>query len=126
MLPILLDAGLPPAVAAAFRLLGLDARAVGDSDAPAQDSEDDINCAWCAQHGAVLITNDRGKKDRTILDTLAQHRVHAVFVYADLRSAPAHELARALLHAQAKMDAIAAGKKMIRHRLRPGGGLDKR
>jgi hypothetical protein len=43
--------------------------------------------------GVVLVTNDRGKKDRTMLDAIAQHHVHALFVYPDLHATPAHELA---------------------------------
>jgi hypothetical protein len=126
LLPLLLDAGLPHSVAAAFRLLGLDARAVGDSDAPAKNSDDHALCAWCAERHAVLVTNDRGKKDRTMLDALARHHVDAIFVYADLRDGPAHKLARALLLCEGKMEAIARGRSPIRHRLRPGGGLEKR
>jgi hypothetical protein len=117
---------LPPAVADALERLGLAAHAVGRGEAPAEDSPDDENCRWCKERGAVLVTNDRGKKDHAILDALAIHRVHAVFVHNDLRGAPPHHLARAILCAETRMDEIVAGKHLIRHRLKPSGRLEKR
>lgn len=87
---------------------------------------DEDNCKWCKNHGAILITNDRGKTNRDILDALAQHHVHAVFVYDDLRSAPAHNLARALLVAESKMDQLAKGRGLIHHRLGENGTLRPR
>lgn len=75
--------------------------------------------------GAVLVTNDRGKKDKTIFDHLAQHHVHAIFVYKDLRDGPEHLLALALLRAEDKMEQVAK-KELLHHRLRAGGGLEKR
>ena len=104
MLALLLDEGLPPQVARAFAILGLEARAVGDAEAPPRSSTDDVNCAWCRENGAVLVTNDRGKKDKAIHDLLAQHRVHAIFVHNDLRDGPEHLLALALLRAEPNMD----------------------
>jgi predicted nuclease of predicted toxin-antitoxin system len=126
VLPILVDAGLPHAIAGAFRLLGLDATALGDPGAPAQNAGDDEIVAWCEARGAVLVTADRGRKDPTMLDALAQCRVHAIFVHDDLRAGPTHALARALLQAESRIEAIANSRKLIRHRLRIGGGLDKR
>jgi hypothetical protein len=125
LLPLLFDEGLPPSVATAFRALGLKAHAVGDDGAPKKGGTDKANCEWCKSNGAVLITNDRGKKDRTIFDHLAEQKAHAVFVYNDLRAAPEHHLARAVLIAEGRMDGIAA-KERLRHRLRSGGGLEKR
>lgn len=127
MLPILLDEGLPWQVAEAFRQLGLDAHAVGHGDAPKRGSGDAVNVRLCAQRGGVLVTNDRGKKDRTIFDHLATHRAHAIFVHNDLRSAPHHHLARALLIAETDMDRIySLSAGLIRHRLKPTGRLEKR
>jgi len=102
------------------------AHAVGRGEAPAEDSSDDENCQWCRERGAVLVTNDLGKKDKAILDALAIHRVHAVFVYKDLRSAPPHHLARAVLRAEDEIDKWVAGKKLLRHRLSPSGSLKSR
>jgi hypothetical protein len=88
-------------------------------------SGDDVNCAWCEANGAVLVTNDAGKKDKTIHDLLAQHHVHAIFVPMTLRDGPEHLLALALLKAESKMEQVAS-KRLLHDRLRPGGGLEKR
>ena len=125
MLPLLFDEGLPDAVASALSALELEADAVGLPGAPPRGSLDEINCAWCQEHGAVLVTNDRGRKDRAILDALATQHVHAIFVHQDLQSAPSHHLARALLKSEDQMDTIAR-RHLLRHRLRIGGGLEKR
>jgi hypothetical protein len=112
-------------VASAFSALALQANAVGHTEAPPRGSGDDVNCQWCQANGAVLVTNDAGKKDKTIHDLLAQHRVHAVFVPKELRDGPEHLLALALLKAENKMEQIAR-KNLLHHQLRPGGGLEKR
>jgi uncharacterized protein with PIN domain len=125
VLPILFDEGLPPAVAEALSMLGLVARAVGHPGAPARQTADQTNCEWCRSNDAVLITTDRGRRDRTIFDHLSQLGVHAIFVHNDLRLAAPHVLARAVLVAESKMDHIAQNH-VLRHRLRLGGGLDKR
>jgi hypothetical protein len=88
VLPLLFDEGLPPAVAEALRCLDLAAWAIGEDGAPGRSTSDEINCQWCESEGAVLVTNDRGKKDRTIFDSIAQHHVHAIFVHNDLRTRP--------------------------------------
>ena len=126
MRPLLLDEGLPPAVAAALATLGIGAHAVGDPGAPPKQSSDEVNCQWCRSQNAVLVTNDRGRKDRTILDVLARLEVDAVFVHNDLRLAAIHSLARAILNSEGKIDQLSSSGTRIRHRLRPGGGLDKR
>lgn len=127
MVPLLLDEGVPASIAQALRLLDLDVLAIGDDGAPARGSLDHENIAWCAARGAVLVTNDRGKKDKTIFDALAQYRVHALFVYKDLLAGEPHRLARALLEAEDKIGTEVAKKKgLLRHRLRPRGGIDSR
>jgi hypothetical protein len=127
MLPLLLDEGLSPRVAAGLRAVGLTAHAIGDDGAPAKGSPDAENCAWCAEHGAVLITNDRGRKDRTILDSLERHRVHAIFVHNDVRKLPPHRLLRALLNAEDRMTDFAGRRSgPIRRRLTPAGKLEPR
>ncbi len=124
MQPLLLDKGLPWTVAQALATLGLPADAVGLPGGPAENSPDDENCRWCLANGAVLVTNDRGKTNRAIIDALASYRVHAIFVYNDLRTGPAYPLARALLNAEGHMDTIVANRRrLIRHRLTPNGGL---
>jgi len=127
MQAFLLDEGVPPVIAAALRTLELTAHAVGEADAPPRKSTDHVNAAWCAKHGAVLVTNDRGKKDRAIFDALAQHHVHALFVHDELLAALPHQLMHALLAAEHKIDASCARKKgLLRARLRPRGGLERR
>lgn len=126
MRALLLDKGLPQQVAESFQLLKIDAHAVGQGVAPPDDSSDTFNCEWCAARGAVLVTNDRGKGNREILTALAQTGVDAIFVYDDLRAAPRHEFARALICAEAAIDQIGAKKKPIRHRLSPSGRLKQK
>jgi len=104
----------------------LDARAVGEDGAPARKSTDETNCRWCHERGAVLMTHDRGKKDRTILDHLNQHQVHAIFLHDDLRTASTHEAVRAVLNSESHMDQLAAGRYLIRRRLKLSGRLEKR
>jgi hypothetical protein len=122
MIPTLIDEGLPR-VAPALRELELDVRAVGDAGAPPRGGSDRDNCSWCAENGAVLVTQDRGRKDRQIIDALAELHVHALFIYNDLRAAPAHHLAGALLVAESRIEREVQRR---RHRLTPAGGLRKR
>jgi hypothetical protein len=118
------DQGLPGGVklATALAALGLEADAVGGDGAPPSGSPDKDNCQWCSEHGAVLVTHDRGKKDREILEMLDQHQVGAIVVLNEFRTKPAYFLARSLLNAEHKMDQIAE-KKRLRHYLRLKGGL---
>lgn len=125
MQPLLFDRGLPPAVADALITLGLTAWAVGRGGAPPDNSADEDNCKWCKENDAVLVTTDRGRKNREIAHALELHRVHAIFVYDDLRSEPPHNLARALLAAEGKMDQLVK-RGLIRHRLTPNGRLTPR
>jgi hypothetical protein len=125
---LLLDEGLPGGVfvATALSALGLEIFAVGGSGAPPRGRLDKVNCQWCSDNDATLVTHDRGKKDREILEMLDRHKVGAILVLKDLKSRPPHHFARALLNAEGKMDQVAAGKKRLRHFLRSGGGLTTR
>jgi len=100
--PLLIDEGLPASVATALAALELSAHAVGQPGAPGRQSPDEINCQWCQRNGAVLVTQDRGKRDKTIFSFLATYRVHAIFVHDELRTKPAHILAKALLLRRAR------------------------
>jgi HD superfamily phosphohydrolase YqeK len=111
-------------MATALVALGLEAHAVGGPEAPPLHSSDKTNCEWCSEHGATLVTHDRGKKDREILEMLNEHQVPAIVVLKELRTKPPHFLARALLTAEAKMDQEASHKR-LRHYLRVNGGLAK-
>lgn len=126
MQPLLIDEGLPASVAAALAALELSAHAVGQPGAPGRQSPDEINCQWCQRNGAVLVTQDRGKRDKTIFSFLATYRVHAIFVHDELRNKPVHILAKALLLAEGEMDQLADGRGLIQRRLRPKGKLEKR
>lgn len=126
MLPLLLDEGLPAVVAQALRAVEVDALAIGDDGAPAKGSPDQTNVPWCAEQHRLLITNDRGKKDRVILGLLNQHHVHSLFVYNDLRAAPPHHLLRALLVAETALDEAASHRGLIAARLKPTGRIESR
>lgn len=121
--PLLFDEGLPRRVAEAFALLGLNAHAIGGEGAPPFGSSDTHNCEWCAERGAVLVTNDQAKGDRALLAALAQTGIHAIFVFDDLRSEPAHVLAYALMRASHNLPSYMNSKKPMRRRLRQTGGL---
>jgi hypothetical protein len=126
MVPLLIDEGLPgKAVAVALRAVGWDALAVGDDGAPPRESSDETNCAWCAKHGAILVTNDLGKKDKNIFDALATYEVHAVFVRNDLRGPP-YLLLGALLNARGALEDYVSRPTLLRRRLTAKGHLEKR
>jgi hypothetical protein len=122
------DQGLPGGVgtATALAALGLEANGVGGVGAPPNGSSDDENWRWCAENGAILVTHDKGKKDKEIIKVLDQHKVGVILVLKDLRSMPAYHLVRALLNAEGKMDQIATGKKRLRHTLKASGRLAPR
>lgn len=124
MLSLLIDEGLPHRVAEALRAVEIDALAIGDPQSPPRGSSDETNVEWCAKQGRLLVTNDRGKKDRVILGVLNQHHVHALFVYDDLRAAPPHHLLRALLRAEDALDQAVKRRGLISARLRPTGKID--
>ena len=127
MQPLLFDQGLPGGdrVSQALSSLGFTALTVGNPGAPAEGSSDHDNCRWCATNGAVLVTHDRGKKNREILEALDQHSVDAVIVLKELRTKPPKDLCKALLIAEHKIDQIVSGRHRLRHHLRAGGGLRK-
>lgn len=123
--PMLFDEGLSRRVAeGAFALLGIDAHAIGGPDAPPFASSDTVNCEWCAERSAILVTNDQAKSDKELLAALAQTGVHAIFVFDDLRSEQ-DRLAYALMRASHRIPSLTNGKKPMRHRLRRTGGLVK-
>jgi Domain of unknown function (DUF5615) len=129
LLTLLFDEGLPgEKLATAFRALEIDAWSVGDEDrgAPPKGSSDEVNCEWCAEHKAVLITNDWGRKDKAIHQALRAHGVSAVFVNNALRKAPLADLACVLLKAREGMDDLANRKVRMSRRLRRNGKLENR
>lgn len=125
---LLFDQGLPggAAIGVALRALGLEAHVVGEPEAPPSGSPDKDNCTWCSEHKAVLVTHDRGKKDREILDMLNQHEVGAILVLNELRVAPPHRFARAILGCEGKMDEVTASRRRLHHVLRASGHLANR
>lgn len=125
---LLFDQGLPGGtkMGTALRTLGLEAYVVGESDAPPNGSSDDQNCRWCSERGAILVTHDRGKKDREIVDVLNRHQVGVILILKNLRTQPPHHLARAVLSAEGKLDQLATGRRPLHHVLRPTGNLAPR
>jgi hypothetical protein len=126
---LLFDEGLPGArLAQALRALGLEAEAVGERgrDSPRRGGSDAENSAWCAERGAVLVTNDWGRKDPAIHAALASHKVGAVFIDRKLRAAEPADLAMALLRARTGIAELAAKRAPISHKLRPNGKLVRR
>jgi hypothetical protein len=77
---------------------------MGDGEAPPIQSSDEDNIRWCAEKAAVLVTNDRGKKDRTIGNHLASHHDHVIFDHDDLRSGDPHLVLLAVLLAENDID----------------------
>jgi predicted nuclease of predicted toxin-antitoxin system len=128
--PLLVDQGLPPCVADALSRLSIDAHAVG-GPAPAPpkgdgDGGDDVNVDWCRTRDAILVTNDRGKKDKVIIDLLAERHVHAIFVGKELRDGPARDLAAAVLNAERETERILGHGQLIKHHLSRSGKLKKK
>lgn len=81
MTAFLFDENLPPAVGRGLRQIGFDVRVIGDPPAPARGSPDATNVEWCEANGAVLVTTDRGRKDKEILRLLrARTAVSVVFI----------------------------------------------
>jgi predicted nuclease of predicted toxin-antitoxin system len=76
----LLDENLPPAFAQGFRLLGLDVLSVGDAGAPPRGSTDQAIVDWCIQNDRVLVTRDRGRKNREMINLLRQTNVSVVLL----------------------------------------------
>jgi hypothetical protein len=129
--PLLLDEGLYPQVATALRTVEWPAVAVGQEaeGAPPRstgDGGDALNIRWCKDHDAILVTNDRGRRDRQIHNLLAQARVHAIFVNKTLRDGDPHRLLLAILKSEAKMDEVIDHHGLLHHHLRVAGGLDPR
>lgn len=111
-------------IAEALSNLGWQAWTVGGPDAPPKGSSDHDNCEWCKANGAILVTHDRGKKNREILSALHQHQVSVLLVYKELRQRPPRALAKALLNAEGNIhQKLASGKHRLHHRLRPTGSL---
>jgi hypothetical protein len=125
--PLLFDEGLPGGnkVSVALVALGWTAATVGDPGAPPSGSGDEINCQWCKSNNAVLVTHDRGKGNREILQALDQLQVGAILILRDLRKLPPRRLALALLRAEEQLDTIATSSHRLRHQLRKTGRLVK-
>lgn len=71
---------------------------------------------WCLDHGAVLVTCDRGRHSREMVEILRVTRQPVVFVYPP--SPPAKDLARALINEWGKIAALhtqaaRAGKQTV-------------
>ena len=111
------------AVPTALSTLSWSATGVGSPGAPASGGDDETNCLWCQEKGAILVTHDRGKTDREILKTLDQLQVGVILVLRDLRPLPAYRLALALLQSVGSLEKILKGPHQVRHQLRKTGNL---
>ena len=76
----LLDENLPSRFAEGFTLLGLDVAAVGRPGAPPKGSLDRAVVDWCVNNEAVLVTKDRGRKNREMIELIRTTRVSVVMV----------------------------------------------
>jgi hypothetical protein len=124
--PLLFDEGLPGgnAVPRALSALGWTATAVGDPGAPPRGLGDEVNIEWCRGNHSILVTHDRGKKEREIITVLDQCHVGAIIILTPMRKQPPMGMARALLCAEGQIDAITLGRRTLRHHLRASGKLD--
>jgi hypothetical protein len=73
----------------------------------------------------VLVTQDRGRKDRAIHVAIRRHGVGVIFVHNDLRG-PAKHLVKALLSAEAAIEDLANRPAPMNHRLLRNGKLERR
>lgn len=125
MEPIVFDEGAFSTLAEPMRQLGLQAWTPGDPGAPPRQSEDEENCRWCAEQGAVLVTTDRGKKDPAIHEAIAKYaEVGVIFMHKDLRTLPRHRVLYALLRAEEAIEEATKQRKRMLRRLRPNGRLE--
>lgn len=123
MHPLLFDECVPPQVADALRNVDFETFSIGDDHAPERGATDEENVRWCRERGAVLITKDWGRKNKVILDLLASHQVHAIFVPESLNKRPGKQLLRALLSCEEQLESLLSGKKTVRHRVNKSGTL---
>jgi predicted nuclease of predicted toxin-antitoxin system len=77
----LFDENLPAPVAKFLGDLEYDITAIGELGAPPVQSDDFTNVEWCVTNQAVLVTTDHGRKNRAILDALAEHQADVLFLY---------------------------------------------
>ena len=89
---LLFDENLSHHVAAALAPFGYDVTAVGLSGAPSFGAIDADVVDWCVENGAVLVTADRGRKDRAILIALAARGAHVLFVWDSISTREQVEL----------------------------------
>lgn len=118
----LLDENLSAPVGRALQLVGYAFDAVGDSPAPPKRSTDETIAQWCLEHDAVLVTSDRGKKNREIIAALATHAVAVVFVPSGWT--PREQLAFFVTRGD-QLNAMLASRTSLRIRVLRRGRLER-
>jgi uncharacterized protein with PIN domain len=122
----LFDENLWPDVSRGLRLCGYDTYVIGDAPAPNRGSTDGDNVAWCVARGAMLVTADRGRRNREMLDLLSRHPVHVLLVHTGVTQ---RAFMRAFVrHCDGLEDAIDRRNlqgRVVRHRLRREGGIER-
>jgi predicted nuclease of predicted toxin-antitoxin system len=122
----LLDENLWPDVGRGLKLCGYDLHVIGDPPSPDRGARDQENVEWCVARGAMLITGDRGRKNREMLDLLAREPVHVMLTHGGLTQ---RAFMRAFVrHCDGIEEAIerclARGGGVVRRRLKREGGLE--
>jgi hypothetical protein len=106
---------------------GLDVYAIGDGIAPARQSSDATNVAWCLANRSALVTVDRGRKNPEIKELLARYS-NLSLVLVDRRFTPI-ELLYAFVKKHEAMEreverCFSQGGR-YRVRLKRGGGIER-
>jgi hypothetical protein len=76
----LLDENLPKRFAEGFTLLALEVKAIGQADTPTTGSSDAAVVQWCLDNDYVLVTKDRGRKNREMIELIRTTRVSVVMI----------------------------------------------
>jgi predicted nuclease of predicted toxin-antitoxin system len=116
----LLDENLPPSAARGLTLCTYEVDAVGDAGAPPKGSSDEDVVDWAVQNSAVLITIDRGRKNREMLRLIRTRNVRVVLAP---RGTSARDLVRLFARHHDTIEQDAERNRACRYRLGKQGGL---
>jgi predicted nuclease of predicted toxin-antitoxin system len=119
---LLFDENLSHRVACALAPFGYEVIAVGMEGAPPRGSPDSALIDWCVERGYILVTADRGRKDRAIITALAARGADVLFVWAGITPRQQVELVvRQYEKIQREVEKARVGKQRLYRRrlLRP-------